>query len=215
MTISETVPAANVRESAMVPTGAAWRPLCVRGAIALLLGLATPLVTSRVAFAAEGEPAALAGVGVERWYTGEADTAPMAELGGTYGVGEWVDARMLVGASRLNLCGADSAASACGDQTWALSMTALLAFKLDVIQWVPYAAPLVSYHWLTGGPIPTNGHAHDLGVGAAMGIDYVPAREYSVGIQAGCQGFVTALADGAFDRGILTAGLHLEYRWGW
>ncbi len=195
--------------------GSVIRRATAQRTLAGLIGAVVSLLAARRADALEGEPALLAGAGVEHWNGEVASTALATELGASYGLGEWLDIRAIGTISRLELCGGGRAAGPCGNQTWELSLGGMLAFKLDVIQWVPYLGPQLSYRWLTGGPIPREDRAHEFGVGGAFGIDYVPAREYGLGLQMGYQAFATALAEGIADQGALTAGLHFEYRWGW
>ena len=195
----------NVRSS-FREAGFAMRVMIVTSSL-----MATVLVAGAPR-AFEGQPSLRAGAGLERYHDLATSTAVSAFLGASYSLNDWMDLRGAVSESRHSFCRADSA---CGDQTWHFALQSALAMKLDVIQWVPYAGPTLGLEWLTGGPLPRPGAARNLSAGVLVGIDYLPARSYGLGMECGYRALLAGFPDRIASAGVFSAELHAEYRWGW
>jgi len=122
---------------------------------------------------------------------------PALGIHGAYGLSDVFDARLELQASR------NEAGSL---PVWFYGARAALAYKLDVIQWIPYggvSAGGFAIAWDGGSLLRPS-------VGALVGLDYAASRHVGLG--------VVGTGDYVFvDSGVtvLCALLRAEYRFGW
>ena len=140
------------------------------------------------------------GLGAASFVGSDEPIAPAACLYGAYGLSDMFDARLEFTGSRHPL----------DDESHAVlySGAAGLAYKIDVIEWVPYVGLLAgyySYDFRTGG----------IGFSTALGLDYAVSRNFGLGLQLRyhwtSSDVPTSLTEGEY----FTAFLRAEYRWGW
>jgi len=147
------------------------------------------------------------GLGVASFAGGEANIGPALGVHGAYGLSDMFDLRgELTGSThtlddgrRLNLYSASIG----------------LAYKIDVLEWIPYVGLLVGSYIFSGDGKPANQSGGFIGVSTMLGIDYALSRSFGLGLQLRYHGGLydppTSLTDGAYFTGLLRA----EYRWGW
>ncbi len=181
-------------------------------AVVLLLVFSSLLATN--AHALEGQKAARVGVGLEHLGGEASSSAAHGVIGGGYGLNDWLDLRASGTLARHSFCAVPDDPG-CRDHTWHLSLRSSAVLKLDVIQWIPYAGPALSYHWLLRGPIAKHTHTHDFALGAVVGIGYAPVRTYGFGVEASYGAFLRNAPDSFQESGIAAIHLYTEYRWGW
>jgi hypothetical protein len=166
------------------------------------VGLATALcgkTGSALAFEREWHVGAAAGVSDGKGLT----LSPAVGAYAAYGLSDVFDVRAEVTARGYHI-GSD-------ENPNALSAAVGVAYKLDVLRWVPWAGAYVGYVGYLAEPrldLPYKQHDVALGIGA--GLDYGISRELGVG--------VTVRLDYALSRtetSTVDALLRAEYRWGW
>ncbi len=140
------------------------------------------------------------GLGAADFIGSDEPIAPAACLYAAYGLSDMFDARLEFTGSRHPL---DD-----GSHTVLYSGAAGIAYKIDVIEWVPYVGLLAgyySYDALSGG----------IGFSTALGLDYAVSRNFGLGVQLRYHWTTatvpTSLTEGEYFTGFLRA----EYRWGW
>jgi opacity protein-like surface antigen len=84
-----------------------------------------------------------------------------------------------------------------------------LAYTLDVLRWVPYAALLVGGYQFSGANLQQA--EYKLGFQLALGFDYAFSRSWAAGLQVRYHTF----SDDPFTAHYLTTFARFEYRWGW
>ena len=134
-------------------------------------------------------------------------SSPAAGLHLAYGVSDMFDVMLELNSSSHSIV-ADS-------RSTVYSASAGLAYKLDVIEWVPYFAVLVGYYRFAG-PSPFES-PNQAGAGLALGIDYAFERSFAVGAQIRYHGFMDDLPASVLGTGegpYFTSLLRFEYRWG-
>lgn len=163
------------------------------------LAAAASLAVSRPATAFERE-----------WHAGgklggavlkDAPLGAAVNLHGAYGLSDMFDAVIEVTASRHGWSGG----------TDVLSVTGGLAYKIDVLEWVPYVGLLGGYYHWAGTPGPSGEHGPAFGAAISAGVDYLVSRELVFGVDLRAH---TSFEDGLsfpYYTGLLGA----EYRWGW
>jgi hypothetical protein len=93
----------------------------------------------------------------------------------------------------------------------ALSAAVGLAYKLDVLRWVPWAGAYVGYLGFLRAPGPELGfEQHDVTIGLGLGLDYAFSRDFGAGVTLRYDDALTRDETSTFD-----ALLRAEYRWGW
>lgn len=93
----------------------------------------------------------------------------------------------------------------------ALSAMAGLAYKLDVLSWVPWAGVYAGY--LGHFELPRPGSSfrqHDAALGLGFGLDYSLSRELGLGASVRLDQALVGSQATSFE-----ALLRAEYRWGW
>jgi len=132
---------------------------------------------------------------------------------GDYSTGPAVGAHLAYGLSdvfdlRLELLGSRHTHDVTPTAT-VLSGAAGIAYKLDIIEWVPYAGALAGYTWSDPDLPSDDGPHRSPTVGFILGVDYGFSRSFGIGA--------------AFREDLLLSGggaqgaflLRAEYRWGW
>jgi hypothetical protein len=143
------------------------------------------------------------GVGLAQPTSGDAgyQTAPVLSLHAAYGLSDMFDVR-------VTLAGSMHAPDAPDLEKTTLALgTVGLAYKFDVIEWVPYFGVRAGYFHF--GPAPAEPDASGGGaIGVMAGLDYSFSRSFAVGVELA--------RDILLPEGGLTSGLlHAEYRLGY
>jgi hypothetical protein len=166
-----------------------------RRVLALLAVLASLLSAER-AFAFEREWHLCGGLGAAA--APGYSAGPALSLYGAYGLSDAFDARVELSTSIQGRLDATNAF---------FSFKGALAYKLDVIRWIPWIGPSVG--GLASGQQKWPFDAMQPTVGVLAGLDYVWTRHFGMGLcVSGDYGFDQAVVYGA---GYLRA----EYHWGW
>jgi outer membrane scaffolding protein for murein synthesis (MipA/OmpV family) len=171
-------------------------------AVLFAVGCAAVLcVAPRPAHAFEREWHLGAGAGVS---SGNGLTmSPALAAYAAYGLSDVFDARVEVTARGYHL-GSEQNPNA-------LSAMAGIAYKLDVLRWVPWAAVYAGYLTFLGEPRPELSFAQrDAALGLGLGLDYGFSRNWGAGVTLRFDDALTSSAASTFD-----ALLRAEYRWGW
>jgi hypothetical protein len=122
-------------------------------------------------------------------------------LHGAYGLSDVFDARLTLESSLHKLDGDDASS------TVSLSLATLgLAYKLDIIEWVPYFGVRAGgYYW---GSAPVAPYSQRGGaIGGMAGCDYSFSRSAAIGVELS---YDLLLPEGNVSGALLRA----EYRWG-
>jgi len=92
----------------------------------------------------------------------------------------------------------------------ALSAMAGVAYKLDVLRWVPWAGVYAGYlHFLEAPPASSRFAQRDAALGLGLGLDYAFSREVGAGVTLRFDQALARSSANTFD-----ALLRVEYRWG-
>jgi hypothetical protein len=93
----------------------------------------------------------------------------------------------------------------------ALSASVGLAYKLDVLRWVPWAGAYVGYLGFLRAPRADLAFKqHDVAIGIGLGLDYAFSRQLGMGVTLRYDDALSRAETSTFD-----ALLRAEYRWGW
>jgi hypothetical protein len=156
---------------------------------------------SRTAHAFEREWHLGAGAGVSGGHG--LSLAPAVTAYAAYGLSDVFDAR-------LELSGRGYHVGSEQDPN-AVSAMAGLAYKLDVLRWVPWAGVYAGYLGFLDAPRPgLLFKRHDAALGLGVGLDYAFSRNWGAGVTLR---FDEALVDSSAST--FDAFLRAEYRWGW
>lgn len=171
---------------------------------ALVLGVGLSLglcCSSRAALAFEREWHL--GVGAGASNGNGLKLSPAVAAYAAYGLSDVFDARVEVTARGYHL-GQEQNPNA-------LSAMAGVAYKLDVLRWVPWAGVYAGYFgFLEPLPAASAFKRHDLALGLGLGLDYAFTRKFGAGVTLH---FDQAL--GRSEASTFDALLRAEYRWGW
>jgi hypothetical protein len=99
------------------------------------------------------------------------------------------------------------------DDNLLLQASVGVAYKLDIIEWVPYLGIRAGAYHFTARPAaeadPDESYARSGGmIGTMLGVDYALSRAAAIGLELD---YDTLLPEG----GAFGAVLRGEYRWGW
>jgi hypothetical protein len=134
---------------------------------------------------------------------------PRAGAYAAYGLSDVFDARFGAGAFLASRNAIETFAAA---DVRAASAELGLAYKLDVIEWIPYAAALAGVAWTNVAPEGTSSVTEWApALGVELGLDYAVSRELGLGLHYRAEAWLGA---GAVD-GAMSLSLAAEYRWGW
>lgn len=119
-----------------------------------------------------------------------------------YGLSDVFDARLELTARGYHLGSAQNPN--------ALSAMAGLAYKLDVLRWVPWAGVYAGYlNFLEAPPASVPFKQRDVALGLGLGLDYAFSRQVAAGVTLRFDQALTRSSTNTFD-----ALLRVEYRWG-
>lgn len=175
-------------------------------ALCALFGLVAAVVclAPRPATAFENQWHAGGGLGAVRFSESTVSLGPAIHLEAAYGLSDMFDLKVNAALSqhRLQVTG-DPAVDA-----RFVRPVLSLAYKLDVLEWVPYMGVDAGYMWVVGaedfaGDVPQSSPA----LGGHVGLDYAPYRSFGIGIVFRTHWLWAAnvVSDGF---------LRAEYRWG-
>lgn len=129
--------------------------------------------------------------------------SPAVSAYAAYGLSDVFDARVELTARGYHLGSAQNPN--------ALSAMAGLAYKLDVLRWVPWAAVYAGYQTFLEQPRPELSFARrDFALGLGLGLDYGFSRNWGAGVTLRFDDTLARTSARTFD-----AFLRAEYRWGW
>jgi len=168
--------------------------------VGALLALATP------ASAFERQWHIGGGVGVASFADGDTSTGPAVGVHGAYGLSDVFDLKLDLLASTHTIE---------NDSLDLLSATAGIAYKMDVVRWVPYFGVQFGYYRLDGSQRPGDLATHEGGMSVDLGIDYAVRRNLGVGLQLRYHGFLSDPMSSLADAPLFTGLLRVEYRFGW
>lgn len=163
------------------------------------LGLALSSMTgSAAAFERQWHVGAAAGAS-----TGQGlQLSPAVGAYAAYGLSDVFDARLELTARGYELA---------SEQTpHALSAMVGVAYKLDVLRWVPWAAVYAGYLGFLEPPVGLSFEQHDAALGFGLGLDYGLSRQWGLGVTLRFDQALTGSGTASSD-----ALLRAEYRWGW
>lgn len=171
---------------------------------ALVLGVGVSLALSgspRLAHAFEREWHLGGGAGVAKG--NGLQLGPALGAYAAYGISDVFDARVELTARGYHL-GSEQNPNA-------LSAMAGLAYKLDVLRWVPWAGVYVGYvRFLEPPRASLSFKQSDVALGLGLGLDYAFFRNFGLGVSLHFDDALTHADASTFD-----ALLRAEYRWGW
>ena len=175
-----------------------------KGTTIAIASLLATLFESGLAHAFERQWHVGGGAGVASFASGEAKLGPALGLHAAYGLSDMFDVRAELTGSTHTL---DD-----GRRVNLYSAALGLAYKIDVLEWVPYAGLLIGSYLWRGEAAPREA---SIGISTMLGVDYSLSRSFGLGLQLRYHGGLydppTSLTDGAYFTGLLRA----EYRWGW
>jgi hypothetical protein len=173
-----------------------------RAALVLGVGLALGLSgASRAAHAFEREWHLGAGAGVSNG-RGLALSPALAAYA-AYGLSDVFDARLELTARGYHI-GSELNPNA-------LSAMAGVAYKLDVLRWVPWVGVYAGYLAFLDAPAAESPFKrNDLALGLGLGLDYAFTRKFGAGVTLRFDQALGQSSASTFD-----ALLRAEYRWGW
>jgi hypothetical protein len=129
--------------------------------------------------------------------------SPALGVYAAYGLSDVFDARLEMTARGYHLGSATNPN--------ALSAMVGLAYKLDVLRWVPWAGVYAGYLGFLDAPrADLSFKRNDVALGLGLGLDYGISRHLGVGITLRFDDALTHSEASTFD-----ALIRAEYRWGW
>jgi len=129
--------------------------------------------------------------------------SPALGVYAAYGLSDVFDARVEVTARGYHL-GREQNPNA-------LSGMVGVAYKLDVLRWVPWAGVYAGYLAFLDAPSGESAFKrHDVALGLGLGLDYAFNRRFGAGITLHFDNALGQSSASTFD-----ALLRAEYRWGW
>ncbi|HEX3775161.1 MAG TPA: outer membrane beta-barrel protein [Polyangiaceae bacterium] len=147
------------------------------------------------------------GLGVTA-YPRDYSLGPALGVNGAYGISDVFDLKLeLLGSAQ----GYQPDARFSVAHAEPLSLAAGLSYKLDVLQWIPYAALLVGYSHIGGTlPIGEPFHRDDAIAALVLGLDYAVSREFGLGLSLRSDLRLSTPNEGE----TFTPMLRAEYHWG-
>jgi hypothetical protein len=177
----------------------------LRPAVALQAALAVSL-TVPTAAAFERQWHVGGGAGIAAFADRGATPGPALSLHGAYGLSDTFDVRVAALGSTHQF----------EDHSFSVAAaTAGLAYKLDVLSWVPYVGLQVGYYRLGSERHPGPVTPDQLGLSVDLGIDYAVRRHFGLGLELRYHGFLSDPMSSLADAPLFTGLLRAEYRWGW
>ena len=145
------------------------------------------------------------GLGIATLKGSSSGVNPAAGIYAAYGLSDMFDARLELLGSSHNLG---------GRRTEVYSASAGIAYKIDIIQWVPYVDLMLGYYGFAGGPSPL-GHSGEPGASLGLGLDYSLSRSFAMGAQLRYHAFLRDPPTSLTQAPYFSALLRAEYTWGW
>jgi len=146
------------------------------------------------------------GLGAGFFSDGETHAGPLLGVHAAYGLSDMFDARV-EGLAAWHSRGGQSVELMAG--------SAGLAYKVDILQWIPYVGMQLGYYHLAGDDLPGELSNDELGLSVDLGLDYAYSRSFGLGAELRYHGFLSdpmsSLGDAPYFCGLLRA----EYRWGY
>jgi hypothetical protein len=173
----------------------------------LALSVTSTLFVSGHARAFEREWHTGGGIGITA-YPHYYSTGPAFGANAGYGLSDVFDLKLELLASSHNYIPASRTIS---QGRVPLSLAAGLSYKLDVLQWIPYAALLVGYQHTAGAAPWTEPFRRDDALAAVvLGLDYAVTRNFGLGASVRADLLLTSPDQGE----AVTTMLRAEYHWG-
>lgn len=174
--------------------------------LVLLVASAVTFFSPRRAQAFEREWHTGAGLGVTaypRYYS----VGPALGLNAAYGISDVFDLKLeLLGSYH----GYAPSSKLPHQSAEPFSAVAGLSYKLDVLQWIPYAAVLVGFEHVSGAVPPNTFHRDDALAALVLGLDYAVTRNLGLGVSLRTDMRLSTPSEGE----ALTTLLRAEYHWG-
>lgn len=89
-----------------------------------------------------------------------------------------------------------------------------ISYKLDVLEWIPYAGLELGYYHFLGGVQSSGVNHNQLGMSVDGGVDYRLSPNVGLGIELRYHGFLGNPMASLADAAVLTGLLRAEYHWG-
>ncbi len=173
---------------------------------ALLCAALATLAAPAAAHAFERQWHAGIGYGVATFPGADAPLAPLAGIHGAYGVSDFFDVRVDLFIAMHSF--------AEGQRTFVHSASAGMAYKLDVFEWIPWAALEIGAYGMDGDPgLDGRSGSIDPGGSVALGLDYALSRRFGLGGEGRMHMIMGTAEQGTAS--YLTFLVRAEYRWGW
>lgn len=171
----------------------------------ILLGV-VPFAAVRNADAFENQWHLGGGLGAA-WFDRATSPAPMTAVHGAYGMSDEFDARGEVLLSAPH--------SERGNTALLSSLLLGVTYKLDVIQWIPWAGLAASVHHLGGQLRQPGASSMQAGGSLLLGLDYAWSRSLGAGVEVNLSAFPFEPGHSASSPIYTTALIRFEHRWGW
>ncbi len=171
-----------------------------------VLAASAALVVAKPAAAFERQWHTGGGVGFATFADPDTGWGPAVGVHGAYGLSDVFDLKLDLLAS--NHTGGN-------DSVHLFSGTAGIAYKMDVIRWVPYFGVQFGYYRLGGEQRPGDLDTNQPGMSVDLGLDYAVTRHFGLGLQLRYHGFLGDPLSSLGDAPLFTTLLRVEYRFGW
>jgi hypothetical protein len=174
--------------------------------LTLAFGIAGCLVTPRVQ-AFQGQWHLGAGIGMMSYRGDSTVSMPSLALHGAYGLNDMFDARLELG---------ESVPLSSGDSSRSLGYAeGILAYKLDVIEWIPWAGLGVGAFAASGGLQGASREPVQPAASVWFGLDYAFAREWGFGAFLALHSWVADSTRSTPRYAATNFGIRFERRFGW
>jgi hypothetical protein len=167
--------------------------------------LAATLLSAHSAGAFERQWHLGAGLGASSYAGTDAGISPAIGAYGAYGLSDMFDLR-------LELVGSHHEAES--DRNLDIfSVSGGVAYKLDVLEWIPYAGVLGGYYYFRGDPEPE--FENDLALSLILGLDYAWSRSLGFGVALQYHGLLLGAPESFTEAAYFTGLFRIETRFGW
>jgi hypothetical protein len=95
-----------------------------------------------------------------------------------------------------------------------LGASAGIAYKLDVLSWIPYAGLELGYYRFQGATRPGKLAENEVGFSVDLGLDYVLSPSVGLGVKLRYHGFLNDFPASLGDAPLFTGLVRAEYHWG-
>jgi len=175
--------------------------------LAAIAVLGVLLSTSGPALAYEEQWHFGGGLGAATFARTDSGWAPAAGAHAAYDVTDMFDLRVELLGSQHEFVD--------GMATRFYSVAAGFTYKVDVMEWVPYAGILGGIYAFDGEVWPSPLQKRELGISVPLGLDYTFSRTFGVGAQLRYHGFMSDPISSLEDAPHFSLLLRAEYRAGW